>query len=112
MLLNGKPLKLRGVNRHDLYPQLGPTLPLSRYVADLDLLQLSLAGGSSTCSPCAPGYYYQNATGQSSCRQCPPRTFAAFKGAARSWRLWTRRRVVPRLKRRRRTMAEMAECQE
>lgn len=44
ILLNGVPLKLRGVNRHDLYPDVGPSLPLSRYVSDLDLLQLHLKG--------------------------------------------------------------------
>ena len=36
ILLNGAPLKLKGFNRHDMYPQLGPSLPLERYQADLD----------------------------------------------------------------------------
>ena len=44
ILLNGKPLKLKGVNRHDMFPGLGPVLPASQYVADLDLLQLTLHG--------------------------------------------------------------------
>ena len=44
ILLNGKPMKLKGFNRHDMYPQLGPALPLSQYVADLDKLQLHLHG--------------------------------------------------------------------
>jgi beta-glucuronidase len=40
--LNGEPVKLRGFNRHDMYPNLGPSLPLSQYVADLTQLQLDL----------------------------------------------------------------------
>ena len=39
ILLNGAPLKLKGFNRHDMYPQLGPSLPLARYEADLDEVQ-------------------------------------------------------------------------
>ena len=42
ILLNGEPIKLKGFNRHDMYPQLGPSLPTSRYEADLDALQLGL----------------------------------------------------------------------
>lgn len=44
ILLNGRPVKLKGFNRHDLYPGLGPALPVSQYAADLDLLQRSLRG--------------------------------------------------------------------
>jgi beta-galactosidase/beta-glucuronidase len=29
--INGKPIKLKGFNRHDLYPQYGPTLPVAVY---------------------------------------------------------------------------------
>ena len=44
ILLNGKPTKLHGYNRHDLYPQLGPSLPVSVYDQDLELLQHRLQG--------------------------------------------------------------------
>ena len=40
--INGEVLKLKGFNRHDLYPQLGPTLPLAQYESDLAQLQLAL----------------------------------------------------------------------
>lgn len=37
--LNGKPLKLKGVNRHDDYPGLGWAIPHSRQIADLKLIK-------------------------------------------------------------------------
>ena len=37
--LNGEPLKLRGVNRHDDYPGLGWALPPSRHAADIRLIK-------------------------------------------------------------------------
>ena len=37
--LNGEPLKLRGVNKHDDYPELGWALPPSRHVADIRLIK-------------------------------------------------------------------------
>jgi beta-galactosidase len=37
--LNGKHLKLHGVNRHDDYPGLGWALPTARHVADLELIK-------------------------------------------------------------------------
>ena len=42
ILVNGAPIKLRGFNRHDMYPQLGPSLPNHIYDSDLDLLQVRL----------------------------------------------------------------------
>ena len=37
--LNGKHLKLRGVNRHDDYPGLGWALPKSRHIEDIKLIK-------------------------------------------------------------------------
>ena len=31
ILVNGRPVKLHGYNRHDMYPQLGPSLPAAVY---------------------------------------------------------------------------------
>eukprot|EP00747_Dinoflagellata_sp_TGD_P075064 gnl/TRDRNA2_/TRDRNA2_158579_c2_seq1.p1 gnl/TRDRNA2_/TRDRNA2_158579_c2~~gnl/TRDRNA2_/TRDRNA2_158579_c2_seq1.p1 ORF type:complete len:377 (+),score=14.98 gnl/TRDRNA2_/TRDRNA2_158579_c2_seq1:112-1131(+) len=42
ILLNGKPIKLKGVNRHEFFPNLGPALPQSQYKADIALLQTTL----------------------------------------------------------------------
>ena len=39
VLINGKPTKLHGYNRHDMYPQLGPSMTPALYDADLALLQ-------------------------------------------------------------------------
>lgn len=39
LLLNGKPLKIRGVNRHDYDPDSGWTLPPERYLEDLTLMK-------------------------------------------------------------------------
>jgi len=44
ILVNGKPLKLKGVNRHDLYPNQGPVLSLEQYAADLEMLQGTVKG--------------------------------------------------------------------
>ena len=38
VLINGKPTKLHGYNRHDMFPQLGPSLTTEIYDADLTLL--------------------------------------------------------------------------
>jgi len=38
VLINGKPTKLHGYNRHDMFPQLGPSLTPPIYDADLRLL--------------------------------------------------------------------------
>ena len=38
VLINGKPTKLHGYNRHDMFPQLGPSLTPPIYDADLKLL--------------------------------------------------------------------------
>jgi beta-glucuronidase len=37
--VNGQPIKLKGFNRHDMYPQLGPSLPRKTYEADLTVLR-------------------------------------------------------------------------
>ncbi|MHC4886671.1 MAG: glycoside hydrolase family 2 protein [Planctomycetota bacterium] len=37
-LLNGKPFRLRGVNRHEDHPQFGCALPLEAMIADLELI--------------------------------------------------------------------------
>lgn len=39
LLLNGAPLKLKGVCRHEAHPQFGPALPDAQIVQDLQLLQ-------------------------------------------------------------------------
>lgn len=45
ILINGKPTKLHGYNRHDMYPQLGSGgLPSSLYDSDLKLIQEKLKG--------------------------------------------------------------------
>lgn len=44
ILINGSPLKLLGFNRHDMYPELGPSLPISQYVQDL--AELKKLGGN------------------------------------------------------------------
>ena len=38
--INGKNIKLKGFNRHDMYPQFGPSLPVSIYNSDLALLKV------------------------------------------------------------------------
>ena len=44
ILINGQPTKLHGYNRHDMYPQLGPSLTPAIYDADIALLQGKLKG--------------------------------------------------------------------
>ena len=44
ILINGHQTKLKGVNRHDLHPDVGPSLSVRQYEHDLDLLQLTLHG--------------------------------------------------------------------
>lgn len=39
ILLNGAPLRLRGVNRHEAHPQFGPALPLAQDLDDLQLIK-------------------------------------------------------------------------
>lgn len=39
IMLNGRPVGLRGYNRHESHPQFGPALPLSLLVADLQQLR-------------------------------------------------------------------------
>jgi len=39
ILLNGKPVELRGVNRHEAHPELGPALPVSLMVEDVQFLK-------------------------------------------------------------------------
>ncbi|WP_159886235.1 glycoside hydrolase family 2 TIM barrel-domain containing protein [Paenibacillus puerhi] len=38
-LVNGKPIKLKGVNRHDSHPTLGQTIPLNHMIKDLNLMK-------------------------------------------------------------------------
>jgi beta-glucuronidase len=38
ILLNGEPLTLRGVNRHEFHPDFGPALPLTVHARDIELL--------------------------------------------------------------------------
>ena len=47
VLINGKPTKLHGYNRHDMYPQLGPSLTDEIYDSDIQLLQGKLHGSES-----------------------------------------------------------------
>jgi len=42
--INGEPIKLKGYNRHDMYPQLGPSLTDQLYDSDLQLLTKTLKG--------------------------------------------------------------------
>jgi len=42
ILVNGKAVKLHGYNRHDLYPQVGPSMTTEMYDADLELIQTKL----------------------------------------------------------------------
>ena len=44
ILVNGKAVKLHGYNRHDMYPQVGPSMTTEMYDADLELLQGKLQG--------------------------------------------------------------------
>ena len=44
ILLNGKKIKLKGFNRHEMYPQVGPSVPASLWAEDLDWLQLRMHG--------------------------------------------------------------------
>jgi beta-galactosidase len=37
--VNGRPVKLKGVNRHDSHPQLGQTIPLNHMIRDLNLMK-------------------------------------------------------------------------
>lgn len=37
--INGRPVKLKGVNRHDSHPQLGQTIPLQHMIKDLNLMK-------------------------------------------------------------------------
>ena len=37
--INGESTKLRGFKRHDMYPQVGPTVPESIYASDIALLK-------------------------------------------------------------------------
>ncbi len=47
--LNGKPLRLRGYNRHEDHPQFGNALPLAAMVADLELLRHQGCNAVRTC---------------------------------------------------------------
>ncbi|MEK8131222.1 glycoside hydrolase family 2 TIM barrel-domain containing protein [Paenibacillus filicis] len=38
--VNGQPVKLKGVNRHDSHPTLGQTIPLNHMIKDLNLMKL------------------------------------------------------------------------
>ncbi|OCT12553.1 glycoside hydrolase [Paenibacillus pectinilyticus] len=38
-LINGQPVKLKGVNRHDSHPLLGQTIPLNHMITDLNLMK-------------------------------------------------------------------------
>lgn len=37
--INGQPVKLKGVNRHDFHPTLGPTIPTDHMIRDLHLMK-------------------------------------------------------------------------
>jgi beta-galactosidase len=37
--LNGRAIKLKGVNRHDSHPELGQTIPINHMIKDLDLMK-------------------------------------------------------------------------
>lgn len=39
ILLNGKPVLLRGLNRHEAHPEMGPALPVSLMIEDLQFLK-------------------------------------------------------------------------
>ena len=55
VLINGKPTKLHGYNRHDMYPQLGPSLTDEIYDSDIQLLQDKLHGSKSPPRTTASG---------------------------------------------------------
>nr|WP_284703640.1 glycoside hydrolase family 2 TIM barrel-domain containing protein [Clostridium swellfunianum] len=38
-MINGKPVKLKGVNRHDSHPELGQTIPLNHMINDLMIMK-------------------------------------------------------------------------
>jgi beta-galactosidase len=38
-LVNGRPVKLKGVNRHDSHPTLGQTIPINHMIQDLNLMK-------------------------------------------------------------------------
>jgi len=44
ILVNGKPLKLKGVNRHDMFPNQGPVMTTEQYGTDLKRIQDTLKG--------------------------------------------------------------------
>ncbi len=39
LLLNGKPLELRGVNRHEFHPDTGPAVPAAVHLRDIEILK-------------------------------------------------------------------------
>ena len=92
LLLNGKPLKVRGVNRYDEYGRFGPNPPWPLVEAELRLMKrrghqpdphpLSAVATSSSRSA--------TSWGSSSSRSCPS-TGGASSGSAR--RVWSRRRA-------------------
>merc|ERR1712166_1516487 len=58
--INGEPIKLKGYNRHDMYPPLGPSLTDQLYDSDLQLLTQTLKGffneGQSDKNESVPSY--------------------------------------------------------
>lgn len=59
--LNGRKLKLRGLNRHQSYPFVGYAMPASMQKLDADILKNELGVNSVRTShyPCAPSFYEQ-----------------------------------------------------
>ena len=57
-LLNGKPIKLKGVNRHEFSPTAGATVTLEETIRDLELMKWANVNAIRTCHyPDCPEFY-------------------------------------------------------
>jgi beta-galactosidase len=57
-LINGKPIRLRGVNRHEIDPDRGHAVPLERMVQDIELMKQANINAVRTCHyPDDPRWY-------------------------------------------------------
>lgn len=58
LLVNGKPVLLKGVNRHEVHPAYGKTVPLATMIRDIELMKQNNINTVRTCHyPDAPEWY-------------------------------------------------------